>query len=422
MKVSVFAMPTIPATLKERREMKPIGRNTERYQMMLEELREIAVLADELGYDAFSTTEHHLHSEGGEAMPNPLILYADLAARTKNIHFYPMSLVPTADDPIRMSEDIALLDQLTKGRVGVTFARGYQKRWIQILSQGRGSTSLVDQKSDERNREIYNEHVDVILKSWTNDSWDHDGKHYQVPYTYDEGVAGFGGIEWTRQFGSEDEVDEQGVIRKIGVTPPPYQRPYPEVWVPYTMSPKSMLIAADRGFACIATEGRPKQFREHAMAYREEARKQGHDLKLGERFGATRSVCIGKTREEAFEMAVRTSAFEWHNYFNKFGFAEMFRTADDPADKPVTFADERALAKRLIEVRQLLCGTVDDVRRQMEELNAVHPEDGEEAGELGWLVWQFFQQGTTPMEVQREQLELFAEKVLPAVRSQPAHV
>ncbi|MHB8692205.1 MAG: LLM class flavin-dependent oxidoreductase [Solirubrobacteraceae bacterium] len=421
MKVSVFAMPTIPATLEERRELRPIGRNTERYQMMLDELRTIAVLADDLGYDAFSTTEHHLHSEGGEAMPNPLILYADLAARTKRIHFYPMSLVPTANDPIRMAEDIALLDQLTQGRVGVTFARGYQKRWIQILSQGRGATSLVDgAEADQRNREIYNEHVDVILKAWTHDSWEHDGKHYQVPYPHDEGVKGFGGIGWTRQFGSSDEVDEDGVIRKIGLTPPPYQRPYPEVWVPYTMSPKSMLIAAERGFACIATEGRPKAFREHAIAYRDAAAGQGFDLKLGQRFGATRSVCLGKTSEEAFELAVNTSAFEWHNYFNKFGFGEMFRTdADDPV-QPVAFADEVALAKRLIETRQLLCGTVDEVRDQLVDLNRCHAEEGEEHGELDWLVWQFFAQGTTPPAVWREQLELFAEHCLPAVRSESA--
>jgi alkanesulfonate monooxygenase SsuD/methylene tetrahydromethanopterin reductase-like flavin-dependent oxidoreductase (luciferase family) len=417
MKVSVFAMPTIPATLKERRAMRPIGRNTERYQMMLDELREIAVIADDLGYDAFSTTEHHLHSEGGEAMPNPLMLYADLAARTKNIHFYPMSLVPTADDPIRMAEDIALLDQLTKGRVGVTFARGYQKRWIQILSQGRGSTSLVDAESDVRNREIYNENVDVILKAWTNDSWDHQGKHYQVPFPYDEGVTGFGGIGWTRQFGSEDEVDEEGVIRKIGLTPPPYQRPYPEVWVPYTVSPASMIAAAQRGFACIATEGRPQPFREHAIKYREAAAEAGHQLRLGERFGATRSVCMGETREEAFKMAVRTAAYEWHNYFNKFGFAEMFRTLEDPADQPVSFADEAALAHRLIEVKQILCGTPEDVREQLEDLNRCHPGEGEEAGELDWLVWQFFQQGTTPPDVQRQQLEWFAEYCMPAVRS-----
>jgi alkanesulfonate monooxygenase SsuD/methylene tetrahydromethanopterin reductase-like flavin-dependent oxidoreductase (luciferase family) len=416
MKISVFAMPTIPATPDERAALRPVGRNTERYQMMIEEVREIAVLADQLGYDAFSTTEHHLHSEGGEVMPDPLLLYADLAARTTTIHFYPMSLVPTATDPIRLAESVALLDQLTRGRVGVAFARGYQKRWIQILSQGRGSTSLVDQASDERNREIYNEHIDVILKAWTRDSWDHDGKHYQVPFPHDEGVPGFAGIGWTRQFGSPDEVDADGVIRRIGVTPPPYQRPHPEIWVPYTASPASMIAAATRGFSCIATEGRPRTFREHAVAYRDEARRQGHDLRIGERFGATRSVCIGETREEAFDMAVRSAAYEWHNYFNKFGFAEMWRTpADDPA-RPVTFADEAALAHRLIETRQLLCGTVDDVRRQMEELLTCHAEPGEEVGRLDWLVWQFFQQGTVPLDEQRRQLELFAEKVLPAVR------
>lgn len=416
MKVSVFAMPTIPATPDERQALRPVGRNTERYQMMLEEVREIAVLADELGYDAFSTTEHHLHSEGGEVMPDPLLLYADLAARTSNIHFYPMSLVPTATDPIRLAESVALLDQLTRGRVGVAFARGYQKRWIQILSQGRGSTSLIDQASDERNREIYNEHIDVILKAWKDDSWEHAGKHYQVPFPHDEGVPGFAGIEWTRQFGSTDEVDADGVIRRIGVTPPPYQRPHPEIWVPYTASPASMIAAATRGFSCIATEGRPRTFREHAVAYRDEARRQGHDLRIGERFGATRSVCIGETREEAFEMAVRSAAYEWHNYFNKFGFAEMWRTPADDPGKPVTFADEAALAHRLIETRQLLCGTVDDVRRQMEELLACHAGPGEEEGRLDWLVWQFFQQGTVPLDEQRRQLEMFAEKVLPSVR------
>ena len=416
MKVSVFAMPTIPATPSERAALRPVGRNTERYQMMLDEVREIAVLADELGYDAFSTTEHHLHSEGGEVMPDPLLLYADLAARTNNIHFYPMSIVPTANDPIRVAESLALLDQLTRGRVGVAFARGYQKRWIQILSQGRGSTSLIDQASDVRNREIYDEHVEVILKAWTQDSWDHSGKHYQVPFPHDEGVAGFAGVEWTRQFGSLDEVDSDGVIRKIGVTPPPYQRPHPEVWVPYTASPASMIAAATRGFSCIATESRPRGFREHALAYRDEARRQGHDLRLGERFGATRSVCIGETREEAFDMAVRSSAYEWHNYFNKFGFAEMWRTPADHPDKPVTFADEAALAHRLIETRQLLCGTVDDVRRQMEELNTCHAQNGEEEGRLDWLVWQFFQQGTVALDEQRRQLEMFAEKVLPSIR------
>jgi hypothetical protein len=52
----------------------------------------------------------------------------------------------------------------------------------------------------------------------------------------------------------------------------------------------------------------------------------------------------------------------------------------------------------------------------MEDLHRCHAGDGEERGELEWLVWQFFQQGTTPPDTQHRQLELFAEHVLPAVR------
>jgi hypothetical protein len=49
MKVMIAMNPTIPATIEERRELRPIARNTERFQMMLDELREIAGIADELG-------------------------------------------------------------------------------------------------------------------------------------------------------------------------------------------------------------------------------------------------------------------------------------------------------------------------------------------------------------------------------------
>ena len=66
MKLDLFAMPTIPSTNEERAALRPIGRNTERYQMMLDELRQLVILADEIGVDAFSTTEHHFHTEGGE--------------------------------------------------------------------------------------------------------------------------------------------------------------------------------------------------------------------------------------------------------------------------------------------------------------------------------------------------------------------
>ena len=62
----------------------------------------------------------------------PLLIYADLAARTK---FSPLGLVLPSWDPIRAAEELAVLDHLTRGRIYAGFARGYQDRWINVLGQ-----------------------------------------------------------------------------------------------------------------------------------------------------------------------------------------------------------------------------------------------------------------------------------------------
>jgi len=53
----------------------------------------------------FATTEHHFHSEDYETSVAPLLLYRDLAARTKRIKFAPVGLVLPAWDPIRAAEE-----------------------------------------------------------------------------------------------------------------------------------------------------------------------------------------------------------------------------------------------------------------------------------------------------------------------------
>lgn len=110
MKFDVMVFPTIPA--------------------MMDEVRDLAILCDEIGIDALSTTEHHFHSEGWEVSVAPLLLYSDLAARTKRLKFAPLGLVLPTWDPIRCAEELAILDHLSKGRVIAGFARGYQDRWL----------------------------------------------------------------------------------------------------------------------------------------------------------------------------------------------------------------------------------------------------------------------------------------------------
>src|SRR5581483_5014127 len=123
-----------------------------------------------------------------------------------------LSLVLPARDPIRLAEEIALFDQLYPGRIGVGFARGYQKRWVQILTQRTNTTSLITAESDRINREIFDEHLQIVLKAWTEDAFDFDGRYYQVPFPYDEGIAGWGAVEWTREHGADGEIDDEGVI------------------------------------------------------------------------------------------------------------------------------------------------------------------------------------------------------------------
>jgi alkanesulfonate monooxygenase SsuD/methylene tetrahydromethanopterin reductase-like flavin-dependent oxidoreductase (luciferase family) len=105
----------------ERERRRPIGRDTRAYHELLESLERHAIWADELGYDAFGGTEHHFQSEGGESIPNNLLLYAKLAAKTQRIVFIPMSVVLTARDPIRTAEDLALFSHMYPGRIAVCF-------------------------------------------------------------------------------------------------------------------------------------------------------------------------------------------------------------------------------------------------------------------------------------------------------------
>ena len=120
------------------------------------------------GITAFATTEHHFHTEGGEGNPNPLLMFSHLAGLTKSITFIPLSIVLSAEDPLRVAEDVALFDHLYPGRIGVCFARGYQKRWIQVLSQARGAARLWSERRrpTRADRAIFNDHLAVLLKAW----------------------------------------------------------------------------------------------------------------------------------------------------------------------------------------------------------------------------------------------------------------
>jgi alkanesulfonate monooxygenase SsuD/methylene tetrahydromethanopterin reductase-like flavin-dependent oxidoreductase (luciferase family) len=414
MKFMLFVLPTVPGTLEDRKKLRPIGRNNDRYQMMLDELRKLAVFADDAGFDVMSTTEHHFHSEGYECSVAPLLLYADLAARTKRIKFAPLGLVLPSWDPIRAAEELAVLDHLTRGRICAGFARGYQDRWVNVLGQQYHVTGAPMDGSaiDNHNRKVYEETLKVIKKAWTEEAFDYDGEYYQVPYPHGDGITRWPVHQWTRDYGAPGEVDDKGVIRKICVVPKPYQQPHPPLFQPFSVSENTIRYTAKSNIVPWILVSNPPDFHRLCGLYQQVAHESGRKLGLGEGVGAFRAVHFGTTEAEAVEL-LRTSNYAGFNqYFGGFGFWEAFRTQEDlakyPADPYTPLPQSEWTLERMRKVKYALAGTVDQVKREIESLQKIGGD-----GELEWFGW-FFDQGFMSLDQEMRQIELFSKHIIPA--------
>jgi alkanesulfonate monooxygenase SsuD/methylene tetrahydromethanopterin reductase-like flavin-dependent oxidoreductase (luciferase family) len=108
-KASLFYLPTLGN--RSQIEAGMAGLRPDLYQQMLQEISEQVRLADDLGYDSVSFTEHHFHIEGFEVSNNPVLLDLYFAMQTKRIRVGQLGIVLPASNPIRVAEDIAMLDR-----------------------------------------------------------------------------------------------------------------------------------------------------------------------------------------------------------------------------------------------------------------------------------------------------------------------
>jgi alkanesulfonate monooxygenase SsuD/methylene tetrahydromethanopterin reductase-like flavin-dependent oxidoreductase (luciferase family) len=394
-KVIVQLYPMFPADGEEDRKAKrPLGADSDMYHRIVHEWTEIVKAADDMGVWGLGTIEHHLHSEGYEVGPNPGVLNAFWASQVKNAHVGALGYVAATQDPIRVAEETAIIDHLTKGKYFVGFARGYQSRWTNIIGQFTDATATVSDGSDadKRNREIFEERVEMILDCWQNDSVVLDGKSYQAPYPKDTGVEGYPAWEIARDAGAKGEIDENGNTRTICVVPKPYQKPYPPVFVAASKSRESIEFCAKHGF-------RPTYFMPNqgifdlSKVYVEEAAKYGHNFQLGERQNIVRWPHITKTAED-FDRKLRDYDLDiYKNFYGPF-FPQFPQGADD----------EMIAGMKKSEI--FIGGTIDESIRQWRVIYDEVP------CEYITLIWHWAQQ---PKEDMLEELALFMKHVLPTL-------
>ena len=133
----------------------------------------VAQLMDRVGYDSFWMAEHHFQPEGYECIPNLLMLSLYLSSQTKRLKFGCGFNIAPMWHPLRLAEDFAMADILTKGRVIFGVGRGYHTREVETF----GSPML----DGDANRDLFEEQVEVILKAFKEESFSYEGKHYQIP-------------------------------------------------------------------------------------------------------------------------------------------------------------------------------------------------------------------------------------------------
>jgi alkanesulfonate monooxygenase SsuD/methylene tetrahydromethanopterin reductase-like flavin-dependent oxidoreductase (luciferase family) len=413
--VIVQIYPVVPAANEEERAaLRPIGRNRERFQQALETANEVVKACDELGVWGVSCIEHHFHSEGYEVGPNPGIMNAYWAAITKNVRVGQLGYVMSAQNPIRVAEDIALLDHLTKGRCFVGFARGYQSRWTNVLGQHLGtratrSPSGVElnpaapavvgkpgeaeraRADDEVNRRIFEEEVEIVLKAWSEESIAYKGSAWQIPYPeagIDDWQMAQLGI--TQRLGAHDEAGSDGIVRQLSVVPGLYTQPHPPIFVGISQSPESADYCARMDF--IPGYFAPaKGVKVLGERYVEASRAAGRNYVLGQNQAVIRWPRIAGSREQAERDVMAYDADIFRNFYGPIAGRHL------PEDRVLQSIHESGLWS---------IGTADQVR---DELVA---EWREMPAEYVILI---YHEGQMPRDVVVRNLEQFMTHVKPAL-------
>ena len=387
MKVSLFYLPSIGSRAEIERGLAAL--RPELYQRMLADLAAQARLADGLGYDSISFTEHHFHVEGFELSNNPVLLDLFVGLQTKRIRVGQLGIVLPAANPIRVAEDIAMLDHMTGGRANAGFARGYQRRWVDVMAQQthgiHGALPHEHDAIDEANRAAFEECFRIVKRAWTEDLLAYDGRYWRIP----PGPTPWT-LEATKRWGAG--IDD-GIVRALGVVPKPLQKPHPPIFQPFASSERSIRWCAAEGVTAILPPLHPKLEAELVRVYAETSGRP-----LGDGVGVLRDVIVAPTDEEALALWEDSGLFCGREWFEPFGFS---RGLADP---------DTGEAPSLFDESLVLVGSPDTVTRQLERLCARLP--------VRWLfAWTY--NGLVPHEALMRSIELFATRVLPRVANAP---
>ncbi len=123
--------------------------------------------ADQRGALAVSLSEHHASDD--DYLPSPLAMAAAVAARTTNIAIAVNALIAPFHDPLRLAEDVAVVDRLSRGRLNLTIAGGYAEHEFAMFG-----VDLSERPARVR------ETVETLRAAWTGEPFEFRGRTVKV--------------------------------------------------------------------------------------------------------------------------------------------------------------------------------------------------------------------------------------------------
>ena len=325
------------------------------YQEMLREIRELAVLCDEGGFTHFWLPEHHFSLWGRELLPNPILMAADLAARTRNLRLGLAAAIITFWHPLRLAEDIALLDQLCDGRLDVAVGRG--NYGLEALNLNPAA----DPNDQAANFKVFTETFEILKAALSNERFAFKGELYQFP------APGFK-VDRAHTVDNPDYIDTQtGELTKLSVYPRPRQRPHPPFWQVVSASPISLEYGARNGMGIIMWRHPVKFLKERLRMYQEFASEaEGCDVPFGARTAILRDTFVAESEKEARRIA-EDSVMGSLNFSNWRG-PSVYLEPDETLDSGLEAGLKKQLTYDFVNPRALLFGTPDQVVDKLMEL------------------------------------------------------
>jgi alkanesulfonate monooxygenase SsuD/methylene tetrahydromethanopterin reductase-like flavin-dependent oxidoreductase (luciferase family) len=346
---------------------------------------EIAQLMDRTGYDVFWLAEHHFQREGYECVPNILLLSVHLAHLTKRIKFgCGFNIVPMWH-PLRLAEDFATADYLTKGRVVFGIGRGYHTREVETF----GAPML----DPDANREYFEEQVEIVFKAFNERSFSHHGKYFTLP----------------------PKVPYRGYeLSEISLVPRPLNRPV-ECYQPIvSASPRGLDFMARHGIKGVIGGGAASggAADKTITAWRDALARQGRDTELGTDLVIGLMFHIADSEEQAIREA-NPFFEEWMKMFAPLGFVPGLSEEQIAAIADPKKARQAGLPTLRESVAKggFMAGPPERMVERLLELQAKYP--GLEQVHVGQVVG-------TPKRVILEQLERFSVEVMPAFKQRAA--